>query len=67
MWLLIPVIIFTASFTVISAKAVSGMLQLTMAGKMQMQYPVFWIMLIVMATTAIAQVKSVTKLYDELK
>ena len=48
---------YLASFTVISAKATSSMLQLTFSGSLQIQYPVFWIMLVIMVTTAIAQVK----------
>jgi len=49
--------LFSASFTVISAKAVSGMLQLTATGHMQLHHPIFWIMLIIMIVTAVIQVK----------
>ena len=48
---------FAASFTVISAKAVSGMLQLTMAGSVQVNSAVFWVLLVIMVVTGIAQVK----------
>ncbi|XP_062583733.1 NIPA-like protein 2 [Saccostrea cucullata] len=46
-----------ASFTVIAAKAVSSMLQITFDGFSQMSYPILYIMLIVMVVTAITQVK----------
>ncbi|KAL3868253.1 hypothetical protein ACJMK2_041084 [Sinanodonta woodiana] len=54
-YLLIVAII--ASFTVISAKAVSSMLQLTMAGKAQWDSPMLYIMAAVLGITAIIQVK----------
>ncbi|KAK2163192.1 hypothetical protein LSH36_84g08064 [Paralvinella palmiformis] len=50
-----------ASFTVISAKAVSGMLQLTATGHMQLHHPIFWIMLIIMIVTAVIQVKYINQ------
>ncbi|XP_064624413.1 NIPA-like protein 2 isoform X2 [Lineus longissimus] len=46
-----------ASFTVISAKAVSSMLQLTIAGFMQLDHWIFYVMLIIMVATAVIQVK----------
>ncbi|KAK3577931.1 hypothetical protein CHS0354_034569 [Potamilus streckersoni] len=46
-----------ASFTVISAKAVSSMLQLTMAGKAQWYSPMLYVMAAVLGITAIIQVK----------
>lgn len=46
-----------ASFSVISAKAVSSLIQLTFAGDNQLQYFTFYIMTIVMFSTAILQVK----------
>ncbi|EDO45127.1 predicted protein, partial [Nematostella vectensis] len=45
------------SLTVISAKAVSSMINITLGGDNQLGYPLLYIMLIVMVTTAIAQVK----------
>ncbi|XP_076810318.1 NIPA-like protein 2 isoform X2 [Clavelina lepadiformis] len=45
------------SFTVISAKAVSGMLALTIEGSSQLVYPVFYLMLAIMVVTTILQVK----------
>lgn len=50
---------FAASFSVISAKAVSSLIQLTFAGDNQLQYFTFYIMMIVMFSTAILQVKYV--------
>ena len=47
----------SASFSVISAKAVSSLIQLTFAGDNQLQYYTFYIMTIVMFSTAILQVK----------
>ena len=47
----------SASFCVIAAKAVSGMLQLTFDGYSQMGYPSLYIMIIVMIVTAVLQVK----------
>ncbi|KAJ8305607.1 hypothetical protein KUTeg_016152 [Tegillarca granosa] len=47
----------TASFTVISAKAVSGMLQLSVAGYSQFMYPMLYIMILVMTVTAVIQIK----------
>ncbi|XP_064604648.1 NIPA-like protein 2 isoform X2 [Liolophura sinensis] len=46
-----------ASFTVISAKAVSSMLQVTFAGWSQFRYPIFYAMLLVLAVTAVIQIK----------
>ncbi|XP_048761480.1 NIPA-like protein 2 [Ostrea edulis] len=46
-----------ASFTVIAAKAVSSMLQITFAGIPQFSYPILYIMLVVMIVTAITQIK----------
>ena len=47
----------SASFCVISAKAVSGMIQLTFDGYSQLGYPSLYIMIIVMLVTAVLQVK----------
>lgn len=46
-----------ASFTVIAAKAVSSLLQLSFAGNSQFSYPILYIMIVVMIVTAITQVK----------
>lgn len=46
-----------ASFCVISAKAVSGMIQLTFDGYSQLGYPSLYIMFVVMIVTAVLQVK----------
>ncbi len=48
---------FAASFTVISAKGLSNMIQLVFQGVSQAQYWIFWVMLIVMFATALLQVK----------
>lgn len=48
---------FVGSLTVISAKAVSSMINITLSGYSQLGHPLFYVMLIVMITTAIAQVK----------
>ena len=47
----------SASFSVISAKAVSSMVQLTFGGNSQLGYFSFYIMFFVMISTAIIQVK----------
>ncbi|KAL4236308.1 NIPA-like protein 2 [Mactra antiquata] len=54
-YLLIVAVI--ASFSVISAKAVSSLIQLTFDGDNQLKYYTFYIMTIVMFSTAILQVK----------
>ena len=46
-----------ASGTVISAKAVSGMLAISFQGDSQLVYPIFYVMLLVMIVTTIVQVK----------
>lgn len=46
-----------ASFTVIAAKAVSSLFQLSFAGNSQFSYPILYIMIVVMIVTAITQVK----------
>ncbi|KAK7100815.1 NIPA-like protein 2 [Littorina saxatilis] len=47
----------TASFTVLSAKAVSGMIQISVSGYPQFNHPVLYVMLVVMVATAVIQVK----------
>lgn len=54
---LILITALLASFTVIAAKAVSGMLQLTMSGCLQIHYAIFWLLVVIMVVTGIAQVK----------
>ncbi|NP_001079498.1 uncharacterized protein LOC379185 [Xenopus laevis] len=46
-----------ASLTVISVKAVSGMLVLTFKGSMQLTYPIFYVMFVVMVVSCVFQVK----------
>ncbi|KAL8584665.1 hypothetical protein ACOMHN_002394 [Nucella lapillus] len=47
----------TASFTVISAKALSGMVQISAEGYNQFHHPMLYVMLAVMVLTAVVQVK----------
>ncbi|KAK3767202.1 hypothetical protein RRG08_018072 [Elysia crispata] len=57
----------TASFTVIAAKAVSGMIQLSVSSFSQFGKPVFYAMLFVLIITALIQIKFVNlamKSYD---
>ncbi|EGW04064.1 NIPA-like protein 2 [Cricetulus griseus] len=56
----------TASLTVISVKAVSGMITLSVTGKMQLTYAIFYVMLVIMIASCVFQVKflnQATKLY----
>ncbi|XP_006900085.1 PREDICTED: NIPA-like protein 2 [Elephantulus edwardii] len=56
-----------ASLTVISVKAVSGMITFSVTDKMQLSYPIFYIMFIIMITSCVFQVKflnQATKLYN---
>lgn len=46
-----------ASLTVISVKAVSGMITLSVTGKMQLTYAIFYIMLVIMIASCVFQVK----------
>uniref|UniRef100_H2YYE4 NIPA-like protein 2 n=1 Tax=Ciona savignyi TaxID=51511 RepID=H2YYE4_CIOSA len=55
------------SFTVISAKAVSGLLALTLEGKSQLGEPILYIMVVIMIGTTLFQVKylnAAMRLYD---
>uniref|UniRef100_A0A8C2PFT0 NIPA like domain containing 2 n=1 Tax=Capra hircus TaxID=9925 RepID=A0A8C2PFT0_CAPHI len=57
----------TASVTVISVKAVSGMITFSVTDKMQLTYPIFYIMCIIMIASCVFQVKllnQATKLYN---
>uniref|UniRef100_A0A1A8PHQ9 NIPA-like domain containing 2 n=1 Tax=Nothobranchius rachovii TaxID=451742 RepID=A0A1A8PHQ9_9TELE len=46
-----------ASLTVISVKAVSGMITETIKGQLQLIYPIFYVMLVVMVTSCAFQIK----------
>ncbi|XP_069477517.1 NIPA-like protein 2 [Ambystoma mexicanum] len=50
-----------ASAAVISVKAVSGLLTMTVKGIMQLTYPIFYIMLVVMVASCAAQVTFLTQ------
>lgn len=55
------------SVTVITVKAVSGMLVLTAEGTMQLNYPIFYVMLVCMVAAAVFQARFLSqacKLYD---
>lgn len=47
----------SASLTVISVKAVSGMITFSLMDKMQLTYPIFYIMFIIMIASCVFQVK----------
>ncbi|XP_051826868.1 NIPA-like protein 2 isoform X4 [Antechinus flavipes] len=64
--ILLTLVALLASMTVISVKAVSSMIFLSVKGKMQLTYPIFYIMFIIMMASCIFQVKflnQVMKLY----
>lgn len=48
-----------ASLTVISVKAVSGMITESIKGQLQLIYPIFYIMLVIMIASCAFQIKSV--------
>ncbi|XP_022102561.1 NIPA-like protein 2 isoform X3 [Acanthaster planci] len=50
-----------ASLTVISSKAVSGMITMTAAGESQLMYAVFYIMIVVILVTGVIQIRYVTR------
>ncbi|XP_062424536.1 NIPA-like protein 2 [Rhea pennata] len=54
---LLMMVALLASLTVIAVKAVAGMITCSVKGKMQLTYPVFYIMCILMAATCAFQVK----------
>ncbi|CAH7118414.1 Nipal2 [Phodopus roborovskii] len=63
---LLTLVALLASLTVISVKAVSGMITLSVTGKMQLTYAIFYIMLVIMIASCVFQVKflnQATKLY----
>ncbi|XP_071837936.1 NIPA-like protein 2 isoform X2 [Apostichopus japonicus] len=49
-----------SSLTIISAKAVAGMIALSMDGNSQLQYPMFYFMLLILVFTGVIQIKFVT-------
>ncbi|KAM6126074.1 NIPA-like protein 2 [Pterocles gutturalis] len=55
--ILLVMVALLASLTVIAVKAVASMITLSAKGKMQLTYPVFYIMIILMATSCAFQVK----------
>ncbi|XP_068935184.1 NIPA-like protein 3 isoform X2 [Petaurus breviceps papuanus] len=55
------------SMTVVTVKAVAGMLVLSIQGNLQLDYPIFYVMLVCMVATAIYQaafLSQATQLYD---
>ncbi|XP_010004821.1 PREDICTED: NIPA-like protein 2 [Chaetura pelagica] len=55
--ILLMMVALLASLTVIAVKAVASMITLSAKGKMQLTYPVFYIMIVLMATSCAFQVK----------
>ncbi|XP_015416459.1 PREDICTED: NIPA-like protein 2 isoform X5 [Myotis davidii] len=55
--ILLTLVALLASLTVISVKAVSGMIAFSVTDKMQLTYPIFYIMLIIMIASCVFQVK----------
>ncbi|GAB5584135.1 NIPA-like protein 2 isoform X1 [Prionailurus iriomotensis] len=67
MVILLSLVALLASLTVISVKAVSGMITFSVTDKMQLTYPIFYIMFIIMIASCVFQVKFLnhaTKLYN---
>uniref|UniRef100_A0A8D2AU15 NIPA like domain containing 2 n=1 Tax=Sciurus vulgaris TaxID=55149 RepID=A0A8D2AU15_SCIVU len=65
--ILLTLVALLASLTVISVKAVSGMITFSVTNKMQLTYPIFYIMFIIMIASCVFQVKflnQATKLYN---
>ncbi|XP_033125784.1 NIPA-like protein 2 [Anneissia japonica] len=54
-----------ASLTIIGAKAVSSMLDITFAGDIQLVYPLFYFMILLMVVTGVIQIRFVTKAMQE--
>ncbi|ETE70321.1 NIPA-like protein 2 [Ophiophagus hannah] len=54
---LLTMVALLASLTIISVKAVAAMLTFSVKGNMQLTYPIFYLMLILMTSTCIFQVK----------
>ncbi|XP_073924998.1 NIPA-like protein 2 isoform X2 [Castor canadensis] len=55
--ILLMLVALLASMTAISVKAVSGMITFSMTDKMQLTYPIFYIMFIIMIASCVFQVK----------
>ncbi|XP_035133508.2 NIPA-like protein 2 isoform X1 [Callithrix jacchus] len=67
MVILLTLVALLASLTVISVKAVSGMITFSVTDKMQLTYPIFYIMFVIMIASCVFQVKflnQATKLYN---
>ncbi|XP_070248160.1 NIPA-like protein 2 [Myotis yumanensis] len=65
--ILLTLVALLASLTVISVKAVSGMIAFSVTDTMQLTYPIFYIMLIIMIASCVFQVKflnQATNLYS---
>ncbi|XP_006859251.1 PREDICTED: NIPA-like protein 2 [Chrysochloris asiatica] len=65
--ILLTLVALLASLTVISVKAVSSMIAFSVTDKMQLTYPIFYIMFIIMVASCVFQVKflnQATKLYN---
>ncbi|EHB05747.1 NIPA-like protein 2 [Heterocephalus glaber] len=65
--ILLTLVALLASLTVISVKAVSGMITFSVMDKMQLTYPIFYVMFIIMIASCVFQVKflnQATKLYN---
>nr|XP_031546994.1 LOW QUALITY PROTEIN: NIPA-like protein 2 [Vicugna pacos] len=60
--ILLTLVALLASLTVISVKAVSGMITFSVTDKTQLTYPIFYIMFIIMIASCVFQVKFVNKL-----
>ncbi|XP_053571214.1 NIPA-like protein 2 [Bombina bombina] len=54
---LLLLVAILASLTVISVKAVAGMIMTTLKGEIQLTYPIFYVMAIIMVASCIFQVK----------
>ncbi|XP_069752009.1 NIPA-like protein 3 isoform X3 [Narcine bancroftii] len=58
---------FLSSVTVVAAKGVSGMIVLSIQGNLQLSYPIFYVMFVIMVATAVFQatfLREVSELYD---
>ncbi|XP_054548063.1 NIPA-like protein 2 isoform X2 [Talpa occidentalis] len=65
--ILLTLVALLASLTVISVKAISGMITFSVTDKMQLTYPIFYIMFIIMVASCVFQVKflnQATQLYN---
>ncbi|XP_009869475.1 PREDICTED: NIPA-like protein 2 [Apaloderma vittatum] len=55
--ILLMMVALLASLTIIAVKAVASMITLSVKGKMQLTYPVFYIMIVLMVTSCVFQIK----------